>query len=163
MNADSAQSQKEQSQEGQNQTMDSKLNSQESQQDKAQFENRAEQAVQQTDTASQGEQANNNAPPNLQSGNAETPGKQNGKGLTLETLPQDAKNALPEEAQRLFIAAYNSILDNNGDEEAAARVAWQTIETNEHYERGSDGKWQRVPDTAAKRGGDKTMIHETAS
>lgn len=158
MNADSAQRQ-----EGQNQTMDSKLNSQESQQDKAQFENRAEQAVQQIDTAFQGEQVNDNAPPNLQSGNAETPGKQNGKSLTLETLPQDAKNALPKEAQPLFIAAYNSILDNNGDKEAAARVAWQTIETNEHYERSSDGKWQRVPDTAAKKWGDKIMIHETAS
>lgn len=151
-----------QRQEGQNQVTDSKLNSQESKQDKTQFENQAEQAAKQTNTASQGEQANDNSPPNLQSGNAETPGKQSGKGLTLETLPQDAKNSLPEEAQGLFIAAYNSILDNNGDEETAARVAWQTIETNEHYERGKDGKWQRVPDTAAKKGGDRTMIHETA-
>lgn len=141
---------------------------QEDREKKAEFEKRAEQAANQTNTASQGEQASDNIPPNLSTDDAATPGKTtsqqtNGNQLTLENLPQDAKEALPEDAQRLFIAAYNSILDNNGDEQTAARVAWQTIETNEHYERGQDGKWQRVPDTAAKKGGDKTMIQETAS
>jgi cation transport regulator len=61
--------------------------------------------------------------------------------LTSETLPQDVKESLPEEAQRLFIAAYNSFLENSKDEEGAARVAWQTIERNEHFTRGQDGKW----------------------
>lgn len=145
-----------------NQAMNSNLNSQESKQEKTQFENQADQAANQTNTASQGEQASDNTPQNMQSSGPETPGKQNSNRLTSENLPQDAKNSLPEEAQHLFIAAYNSILDNNGDQQTAAQVAWQTIENNEHYERGSDGKWQRIPDTAAKKGGDKKMIHETA-
>lgn len=63
--------------------------------------------------------------------------------LDLENLPQDVKEALPQEAQQLYIAAYNSFLDNSHSEEAAARVAWQTIERNEHYCRGEDGKWYR--------------------
>lgn len=139
---------------------------QEDRERKAQFEKRADQAAGQTNTAAQGEQASDNTPPNLPTGDAAS--KENSSNqasdnrLTPENLPQDAKEALPEEAQHLFIAAYNSILDNNGDEQAAARIAWQTIETNEHYERGRDGKWQRIPDTAAKKGGDRTMIHETA-
>jgi len=139
---------------------------QEDREKKVQFEKQAEQASNQTNTAAQGEQASDNTPPNLPTGEAAMSegGTNQGRGnqLTLENLPQDAKEALPEEAQHLFIAAYNSILDNNGDEQAAARIAWQTIETNEHYERGSDGKWKRIPDTADKKGGDKTMIHETA-
>jgi cation transport regulator len=61
--------------------------------------------------------------------------------LTLENLPQEVKESLPQDAQRLFLAAYNSFLDNSKSEEAALRVAWQTIEHNEHYARGADGKW----------------------
>ena len=66
------------------------------------------------------------------------------QSITLENLPQDVKSNLPEEAQRLYIAAYNSFLENSQDEQAAARVAWQTIERNEHYIKGRDGKWQRT-------------------
>lgn len=78
--------------------------------------------------------------------------------MSLDNLPADVKNALPEEAQHLFIAAYNSVLANNHDREAASRIAWQTIENNEHYVRSEDGKWKRVPDNA----GWHTMIHETS-
>lgn len=63
--------------------------------------------------------------------------------ITVENLPQDVKEALPQEAQQLYIAAYNSFLENSQDEAAAARVAWQTIERNENYVRGEDGKWHR--------------------
>ncbi len=79
--------------------------------------------------------------------------------LTLETLPQDVKDNLPEDAQHIFMAAYNSILDNGQNEEAAARVAWQTIEHNEGYARGEDGKWHRLPAPQAVH----PMIQETAS
>jgi cation transport regulator len=64
--------------------------------------------------------------------------------LTAESLPQDVRETLPQEAQQLYIAAYNSFLENSQDEAAAARVAWQTIERNEHYARGEDGKWHRL-------------------
>ena len=64
--------------------------------------------------------------------------------LSKENLPEDVKNVLPEEAQSLFVAAYNSFLDNSHDEEAAKRVAWQTIEHNALYQRGEDGKFRQV-------------------
>lgn len=65
--------------------------------------------------------------------------------LTVDTLPEDVRSALPEDAQQVFIAAYNSIFDNNGDRDAAMRVAWQSIEHNELYTRGADGKYTRTP------------------
>lgn len=78
--------------------------------------------------------------------------------INVDSMPQDVREALPEEARNLFIAAYNSALDNSGNEESAMRIAWQTIEHNEHYERGQDGKWQRKPDmSAVPRGGVATM------
>lgn len=64
--------------------------------------------------------------------------------LTIDTLPENVKESLPQEAQLLYIAAYNSFLENGHDEAAAETVAWQTIERNEHYGRGEDGKWHRL-------------------
>jgi cation transport regulator len=64
--------------------------------------------------------------------------------FSRENLPEDIKNVLPEEAQGMFIAAYNSFLDNSQDEEAAKRVAWQTIEHSALFERGPDGKFRQV-------------------
>lgn len=72
--------------------------------------------------------------------------------LTLENLPQDVKDSLPQEAQKMYIAAYNGFLANSDSEEAAARVAWQTIELNEHYARGQDGKWYRLPEESGAPG-----------
>jgi cation transport regulator len=77
--------------------------------------------------------------------------------LTLENLPQDVKEALPQDAQRLYVAAYNSFFENSHSEAAAARVAWQTIELNEHYVRGADGKWQRRSVEEDGGAGDKAL------
>lgn len=63
--------------------------------------------------------------------------------LSMENLPQDVRDTLPQEAQKLYIAAYNSFFENSQNESAAAQVAWQTIALNEHYFQGSDGKWYR--------------------
>jgi cation transport regulator len=111
----------------------------------------------QSNKASQDQQASDNTPQKM--GTDEQNTSQSQGKLTSENLPQDVRDALPEEAQSLFMAAYNSVLDNNGDERAAARIAWQTIETNEHYERGEDGKWHRLADDA----GYHSPIHETSS
>ncbi len=62
--------------------------------------------------------------------------------LTPETLPQDVQDALPKDAQMIFIAAYNSIYEGNHDAEAAKRVAWQSIERSEQFVQGDDGKWK---------------------
>ncbi|MBF2025831.1 MAG: ChaB family protein [Oscillatoriales cyanobacterium C42_A2020_001] len=65
--------------------------------------------------------------------------------MTVDTLPQDVREALPEDAQQVFIAAYNSIYENNGDRDSAMKVAWQSIEHSEIYTRGADGKFIRKP------------------
>ncbi|MDX2242615.1 MAG: ChaB family protein [Leptolyngbyaceae cyanobacterium bins.302] len=77
-------------------------------------------------------------------GKTQSPDASQGE-LTVDTLPQDVRDALPGDAQQVFIAAYNSIFENNGDRDAAMRVAWQSIEHNEIYTRGSDGKYIRKP------------------
>ncbi|MBD1850161.1 ChaB family protein [Leptolyngbya sp. FACHB-711] len=64
--------------------------------------------------------------------------------LSRESLPQDIKDVLPEEAQGIFVAAYNSFLDNSQDEAAAREVAWQTINNNSRFARGEDGKYVTV-------------------
>lgn len=65
--------------------------------------------------------------------------------MTVDTLPEEVRSVLPEDAQQIFIAAYNSIFENNGNPEDAMRVAWQSIEHNEIYTRGEDGKYVRKP------------------
>jgi cation transport regulator len=117
-----------------------------------------EDQVKQSNKAPQDQQATDNSPPKMQTGEQDTSRQAGDNSLNVDNLPQDVKDALPEEAQHLFIAAYNSVLSNNNDEQAASRIAWQTIETNEHYERGEDGKWHRLPDNA----GMHTPIHETS-
>jgi cation transport regulator len=89
---------------------------------------------------------------------SETAHNGNSNQLTIDNLPSDVKDMLPEEAQRMYIAAYNSII-SSGNEETARRVAWQTIEQNEHYAKDDQGKWHRLPDNA----GEHASIHVTAS
>lgn len=64
--------------------------------------------------------------------------------LTRESLPEDIKSVLPEEAQGIFVAAYNSFLENGHDEAAAREVAWQTINNSSRFARGEDGKYTIV-------------------
>lgn len=109
--------------------------------------------------ATQDQQATDNSPPNVQPDQEKMPRKEGVDYLTAEDLPQDVRESLPGEAQQLFIAAYNSILENNGDKEMARQVAWQTIENNEHYERAEDGKWRRKMQVDSKH----SPIQTTAS
>jgi cation transport regulator len=71
-----------------------------------------------------------------------------GSYKNLSDLPQDVRDALPEDAQHIFMTAFNSIMDNSGDQETAARVAWETIERDENYVRGESGKWERITQTS---------------
>ncbi|MBW4621076.1 MAG: ChaB family protein [Cyanosarcina radialis HA8281-LM2] len=64
----------------------------------------------------------------------------------IEDLPQEVREQLPEYGQRVFIAAFNSIAERSGDEEAANRVAWQTIKRSQEFVRGEDGKWHQRKD-----------------
>lgn len=64
--------------------------------------------------------------------------------LTIDSLPQDVKEVLPQDAQMVFVAAYNAIFEGNSDREAATQTAWQTIEHSDRYVRGEDGKWKCI-------------------
>lgn len=57
----------------------------------------------------------------------------------IENLPAEAKE-MPQEAQQMFLAAFNSASDDGLSEEGAMNVAWNTVK---HKYEKSDGKWQR--------------------
>ena len=60
----------------------------------------------------------------------------------LNDLPQEVKE-LPENAQHIFLAAFNTVKENSG-EESALKVAWDSVK--EAYTKGNDGKWHRKQD-----------------
>ena len=64
----------------------------------------------------------------------------------LEDLPSDIREQLTDGAQQIFLAAYNSAQQDGMSEEAALKVAWNSIQEN--YNKGEDGKWHRKPDSA---------------
>lgn len=65
-------------------------------------------------------------------------------------LPENVRNALPEEAQEIYQAAFNSAWDQYADaedrrgdqsrEETAHKIAWSAVK--ETYEK-EDGEWQK--------------------
>jgi len=57
----------------------------------------------------------------------------------LEALPQDVKSKLPQGAQQIFMAAFNSASSDGLDEDAARKTAWNSVRNS--YKEGSDGKW----------------------
>jgi cation transport regulator len=59
----------------------------------------------------------------------------------LDEFPSEVKEQLPEGARNIFLAAFNSASGDGLDEEAAMRVAWNTVRHD--YEQGADGSWQR--------------------
>ncbi|GAB4382659.1 MAG: hypothetical protein Kow00121_43220 [Elainellaceae cyanobacterium] len=97
---------------------------------------------------------------NQSQNNQQQSNEQGSNRLNIDNLPQDVRDKLPEEAQHIFIAAYNSILDNHQTEETANRVAWQTIENNDHYIQDKDGKWRRDTRQVDSK---HSPIHTTAS
>ena len=67
----------------------------------------------------------------------------------LQELPDSVRNVLPEHAQEIYRAAYNSAWDqydkpserrdDASREETAHRVAWAALK--QKYEKGDDGDW----------------------
>ena len=62
----------------------------------------------------------------------------------LDNLPAEVREQLPEGAQNIFLAAFNSAHEDGMDEQGALAVAWKTVEGE--YRRGEDGTWQRKPE-----------------
>lgn len=68
---------------------------------------------------------------------------------SVNDLPEDVKNVLPEHAQRIFKEAFNSAYDeykdpdkrrgNESREEVAFKVAWSAVK--KEYKKGTDGTW----------------------
>ncbi len=51
---------------------------------------------------------------------------------------------LPEHAQQIFIAAFNSAKEDGMSEEAALSVGWNSIKDS--YEQSSSGEWKLKPE-----------------
>lgn len=58
----------------------------------------------------------------------------------VDELPAEIKDQLPNHAQQIFMAAFNSAQSDGMDEGAAKSVAWNSVKAK--YEQGADGKWQ---------------------
>jgi cation transport regulator len=61
----------------------------------------------------------------------------------LDEFPAEVREQLADGSQQIFMAAFNSASENGMDEDAAMRVAWNTVEHD--YQKGEDGKWHRRP------------------
>ncbi len=60
---------------------------------------------------------------------------------TTSELPANVREALPSHAQSIFLAAFNSAVEQGKDEETAFKIAWGAIKKS--YEK-VDGKWQKI-------------------
>lgn len=68
---------------------------------------------------------------------------------STDELPDNVAHVLPQHAQEIFVAAFNSAYDEydkpserRGDdsrEDVARKVAWSAVKTK--YEKGADDKW----------------------
>jgi cation transport regulator len=66
-----------------------------------------------------------------------------------EELPETLRKTMPEEAQTVYVNAYNEALKGDlptaggqlSNESAAHAVAWQAVELE--FEKSADGKWHR--------------------
>lgn len=64
---------------------------------------------------------------------------------TIKDLPGSVRDNLPEHAQDIYRAAFNSAWDQYGhDEPRAHRVAWGAVE--KEYHKNADGEWVRDKD-----------------
>lgn len=72
----------------------------------------------------------------------------------LNSLPKDVQNKLPEEAQKIFMAAFNSASSDGMSEEAARNTAWHSVRNS--YEAGQDGQWHHKPEGGSTPGGSRT-------
>lgn len=61
----------------------------------------------------------------------------------ISDFPAEIKEQLPEGAQNIFLAAFNSAQEDGMDEQAATNLAWNSVKRG--YEQGSDGSWQLIP------------------
>ncbi len=61
----------------------------------------------------------------------------------VSDLPSEVQEQLPQGAQQIFMAAFNSAQHDGMSEQGALNVAWNSVKRG--YEPGPDGKWQLIP------------------
>lgn len=57
----------------------------------------------------------------------------------LTDLPDGVRGNLPEHAQEIYRAAFDSAEEQYGEESRAHRVAWSAVE--QKYEKNENGEW----------------------
>ncbi|KAB8315733.1 cation transport regulator ChaB [Tolypothrix campylonemoides VB511288] len=67
--------------------------------------------------------------------------------MKIDELGQDVKEQLPQEAQQIFVAAFNAAQSDGLSEEGARQVAWSSVKNQ--YKQGDDGKWHIKADSTA--------------
>lgn len=74
---------------------------------------------------------------------------------TIEALPQDVQNKLPQEAQKIYMAAFNSATRDGLNEDAAQETAWNSVKNS--YQEGNDGQWHHYPEGGTGQAPQGTM------
>lgn len=64
-------------------------------------------------------------------------------------LPDDVKNALPNDAQSVFRGAFNSSFEKTKDEKIAASTAWAAVKNAGFVKSDEGGKWKKMQDNAS--------------
>jgi cation transport regulator len=58
---------------------------------------------------------------------------------TIEELPREVKEKLPQSAQQIFMSSFNTASSDGMSREEAMEVAWESVRSS--YEEGEGGKW----------------------
>jgi cation transport regulator len=66
---------------------------------------------------------------------------------TTKELPEGVRGALPEHAQEIFLAAFNSAAADGRDEESSMKIAWAAVKRA--YRKNEQGEWEPTPAVAA--------------
>lgn len=74
---------------------------------------------------------------------------------TIEQLPESVKSQLPQGAQQIFVAAFNSASSDGISEETASEIAWNSVRNQ--YEQNSEGQWQTIHKGGANMSATGTM------
>jgi cation transport regulator len=62
----------------------------------------------------------------------------------ISELPQQIKGQLPNEAQQIYMTAFNSATADGMSEEKAQEVAWSSVSNS--YEQDAEGNWHHKPE-----------------
>jgi len=58
---------------------------------------------------------------------------------SIQELPEELKQRLPQGAQQIFRAAFNSASSDGISEDGAHQIAWNSVKSE--YEEGKNGQW----------------------